>query len=151
MPERSDTSEYIKEWYKGSVSLWYILSGKNWKAQETSEWYCLKVRKECENEKVSWSDYVSIFKTRNPDIPESFYGKWADPPPKPEMRKPKEKDYCIPTNQSELDDLMNNMRKSGFNKEGVIQILKERKIKFDAAMDEYEKARKETNLNSKCH
>ena len=67
------------------------------------------------------------------------------------MRKPKENDYFIPTNQSELDYLMNNMRKSGFNKEGVIQILKERKIKFDAAMDKYEKARKETHFNSECH
>ena len=103
------------------------------------------LRKECENEKV-----FTIFKTRNPDIPESFYGKWADPPPKPEMRKPKEKDYCIPTNQSELDDLMNNMRKSGFDKEGVIKILKERKTKFDAAMEEYERERMKTNFNPEC-
>ena len=66
------------------------------------------------------------------------------------MRKPNEKDYSIPTNQSELDDLMNNMRKSGFDKEGVIQILKERKTKFDAAMEEYERERMKTNFNPEC-
>ena len=108
------------------------------------------LRKDCENEKVSWKDYVSNFKTRNPEIPESFYGKWGDLPSKPEMRKPNEKDYSIPTNQSELDDLMNNMRKSGFDKEGVIQILKERKTKFDAAMEEYERERMKTNFNPEC-
>ena len=108
------------------------------------------LRKDCENEKVSWKDYVSSFRTRNPEIPESFYGKWGDLPSIPELRKPNEKDYCIPTNQSELDDLMNNMRKSGFDKEGVIKILKERKTKFDAAMEEYERERMKTNFNPEC-
>ena len=105
------------------------------------------LRRDCTSQKVSWNDYIGIFKNENPDIPESFYGKWADAPPQPEMRKPNEKDFFLPTNQVELDEMMSNMQKSGFDRDAVIQIFKERKAKYDLAKAEYERA---YNSESQC-
>ena len=44
-------------------------------------------------------------------------------PPQPEMRKPNEKDFFLPTNQVELDEMMSNMQKSGFDREKRSMIL----------------------------
>ena len=63
------------------------------------------------------------------------------------MRKPNEKDFFLPTNQVELDEMMSNMQKSGFDRDAVIQIFKERKAKYDHAKDEYERS---YNSESQC-
>ena len=63
------------------------------------------------------------------------------------MRKPNEKDFFLPTNQVELDEMMSNMQKSGFDKGAAIQIFKERKAKYDLAKEEYERA---YNSESQC-
>ena len=86
----------------------------------------------------------------NPDIPDSFYGKWSDVKSKTEKKKPNEKEFSLPTTQDELDEMMINMKKSGFDKDAVIKIFKERKARYDQAVDEYEKAVTESLSTSQC-
>ena len=69
------------------------------------------LRKECQNEKVGWLDYVGIFMQENPEIPESFYGKWAEKLSKTDG-KPTEKDFYLPSNQEELDEMMLHCKKT---------------------------------------
>ena len=46
----------------------------------------------------------------------------------------------LPTTQEELNEMMSNMKKSGFDKEAIMQVFKERKAKLNQALEEYEKA-----------
>ena len=46
--------------------------------------------------------------------------------------------------------MMNNMKKSRFDKESVIKILKERKAKFDQATEEFENSMTDVTPNSQC-
>ena len=113
------------------------------------------LRKDCENERVTWNDYVGIFKCQNPDIPESFYGtSSAHPsknPSKNSCHRPTEKEFNIPTTQDELNEMMSNMRKSGFDKEAMMQIFKERKVKLNKALEEYEKKTESLQHIPTCH
>ena len=36
------------------------------------------LRKDCNEEKVSWAEYVRKFRSENPDISDEFYGKWIE-------------------------------------------------------------------------
>ena len=36
------------------------------------------IRKDCQNNKKQWIDYVSDFMNTNPDIPKEFYGRWSE-------------------------------------------------------------------------
>ena len=36
------------------------------------------LRKNCTEEKLSWADYNKIFRSKNPEIPDEFYGKWIE-------------------------------------------------------------------------
>ena len=65
-------------------------------------------------------------------------------------KKPNEKEFSLPTTQDELDEMMINMKKSGFDKDAVIKIFKERKARYDQAVDEYEKAVTESLSTSQC-
>ena len=89
--------------------------------------------------------------SENPEIPESFYGKWSGKPTKKNScKKPTEKDFNIPTTQDELNDMMSNMRKSGFDKDAMMQVFKERKAKLNQALEEYEKSNGDNTSNSTC-
>ena len=35
------------------------------------------MKKDCKSPKIQWIDYVSQFMDKYPDIPDSYYGKWA--------------------------------------------------------------------------
>ena len=62
------------------------------------------LRKDCKNEKVTWHDYVGIFKSQNPDIPESFYGNPSVKSSNNSCQRPTEKDFNIPTTQDEQNE-----------------------------------------------
>ena len=108
------------------------------------------IRKDCENEKISWKDYIEIFKEENPEIPASFYGKWSENTTLSSKKKPTEKDFNIPTTQDELNEMMTNMMKSGFDKEAMMNIFKDRKAKLIQALEEHEKVSNECSINHQC-
>ena len=109
------------------------------------------LRKDCENEKITWHDYIGIFKSQNPDIPESFYGNPSVKMSNNTCQRPTEKDFNIPTTQDELNEMLSTMKKSGFDKEAMMQILQERKSKLDKALEEYEKKTESRPFIPTCH
>ena len=46
--------------------------------------------------------------------------------------------------------MMSNMRKSGFDKDAMMQVFKERKAKLNQALEEYEKSNGDNTSNSTC-
>ena len=65
--------------------------------------------------------------------------------------RPTEKEFNIPTTQDELNEMMSNMRKSGFDKEAMMQVFKDRKAKLNQALEDYDKKRESQPNNSPCH
>ena len=53
------------------------------------------IRKNCNEEKLSWSDYVKMFRSMNPEIPDDFYGKWFEIFKTAKM--PDKSDFNLPT------------------------------------------------------
>ena len=65
-----------------------------------------KVRNKCTEEKVSWTDYVSIFRTENPEISDDFYGKWIQVIKEDVSKRPCEKDFNLPSTKEECDQMI---------------------------------------------
>ena len=61
------------------------------------------LRKNCSNEKVSWLEYVSKFKTDYPEIPDEFYGKWLEKVGESQQLCPTERDFHIPKDECILN------------------------------------------------
>ena len=85
------------------------------------------MRKDCKEEKVSWADYVKIFRSENPDIPDDFYGKWIGVIEKNLIKRPLEKDFNLPTTKEECDQMFSMMTACGIDKAAGITMLKEEK------------------------
>ena len=105
------------------------------------------IRKDCSSDKISWHDYVGIFMQENPDIPLDFYGKWSDNLTKAPKLRSNESDFSIPTTKDELNEMMHNLKKSGFGKDDMMKIFKERKEKFEKAKNDYEQEQNSHNVN----
>ena len=93
------------------------------------------LRKNCNEEKLSWADYVKMFRSKNPEIPDDFYGKWIEIFKAAKM--PNESDFNLPTTKEECDEMFSHMSSCGIDREAGIKMLKERKEKYEAAIKEY--------------
>ena len=63
------------------------------------------------------------------------------------MMRPTESDFSIPTTKDELNEMMQNLKKSGFGNEDMMKIFKERKEKFEKAKNDYEQEQNSHNVN----
>ena len=104
------------------------------------------LRKDCTEEKLSWADYVTSFRSGNPEISDDFYGKWIDLVKKVSIKRPSEKDFNLPTTKDECEKMLNLMTACGIDRAKSITMLKERKEKFEQAVKEY-KSQREQNAN----
>ena len=91
------------------------------------------LRKDCNNDKVSWKDYVKGFKQSNPEFPDLFYGKWSELQKTPAKIGPTEKDFNIPTTQSEWEEMKRMLSQCGVDEESAKSMIKERLLKFEKA------------------
>ena len=92
------------------------------------------LRKDCENEKLSWSEYVKKFRLRYPEIPDEFYGKWIN---KKKLQRPTEADFHLPKNQEEWNILKSNMLSCGFDESKISSMMQERLENFKKALTEF--------------
>ena len=74
-----------------------------------------------------------MFRSDNPEIPDDFYGKWIEILKNTSMKKPNEKDFNLPTNRDEFEQMIAIMNSCGIDRATGITMLKERKSKFDLA------------------
>ena len=58
------------------------------------------LRKDCTEEKVSWPEYIKMFRLENAEIPVDFYGKWAETFKQEVQVAPREQDFNLPTSLS---------------------------------------------------
>ena len=76
-------------------------------------------------------------------MPDDFYSKWSNlienksgsewmNPTCPDI-----KDYNLPTNQEEWDEMLSKMMECGINKESGVEIIRKRKDDFIKAMNDY--------------
>ena len=65
----------------------------------------MHLRKDCENEKVTWNEYIKRFKQKHPEIPDHFYGKWYNLALKHHSKCPTEKDFNLPTSKEEWEEM----------------------------------------------
>ena len=84
----------------------------------------------------------------NADIDKEFYGDLylrieKEIKKNKVVTRPKPEDYFLPRNQTELDKLKSRMRECGIDDERAMEMLKERKEKFDKAIIEYETSKNE--------
>ena len=63
------------------------------------------LRKDCNNDKVTWADYVRSFKHSNPEFPDLFYGKWSDLSKSKQGTCQTERDFNIPTCKAEWEEI----------------------------------------------
>ena len=94
------------------------------------------LRKNCESEKKSWFDYVRKFMNENVEINKEFYGGLYERIKKESKTtkaatRPKPDDYCLPRSQIELDKLLSRMTECGIDDARAMEMLKERKEKFE--------------------
>ena len=109
--------------------------------------YEAHLRKNCEGEKKTWFDYVWKFMSENDEIDKEFYGGLNERMKKDSKKtksaaRPKPKDYFLPRSQVELDKLLSRMKECGIEYVRAMEMLRERKEKFDKAITEYK-----TNVN----
>ena len=95
------------------------------------------LRRDCENEKITWPAYVKKFILENPEIPKELYGscygrvmkeyhqKVSSTKPKPVMR-----DFNLPELQSEWDLMIKKLGECGFDQMKAVSIIKERKCLY---------------------
>ena len=104
------------------------------------------LRKDCIEEKLSWADYLTSFRSENPEISDEFYGKWIEIVKEYSIKRPCEKDFNLPSTKEECDQMFNLMTACGIDRATGITMLKERKEKFEQAVKEYE-SKKDQNAN----
>ena len=95
------------------------------------------LRKDCTEEKKSWADYILQFRSENPEIPDNFYGKWIEIVRDESIKRPTEKDFCLPTTSEECDQIYAIFQSCGIDETTGMKMLKERKERFDSALKEY--------------
>ena len=76
-----------------------------------------------------------MFRSKNPEIPDDFYGKWFEIFKTAKM--PDKSDFNLPTTKEECDEMFSHMSSCGIDKEAGIKMLKERKEKYEAPVKEY--------------
>ena len=101
--------------------------------------YGRHLRKDCTEEKVSWPEYIKRFRLENKEIPDDFYGKWAETFKQEVQVAPREQDFNLPTTKVELEEMLSLMYKCGIERSTAVTMLRERKEKFDLAVENYSK------------
>ena len=100
------------------------------------------LRKDCTEEKLSWSDYLKLFRSKNPEILDELWIKII----KDDYSKmPKETDFNLPTTKEECDQILALMLSCRIDRVTGISMLKERKEKFELAVKVYNS--KKTQIN----
>ena len=81
------------------------------------------LRKDCNNEKLPWADYVTNFKDHNPEIPDEFYGKWLKKASLLVLECPTEKQFHLPSCKAEWDELKSTMIGCGIEESKIIHAI----------------------------
>ena len=107
------------------------------------------LRKNCNEPKKKWTDYIKIFRESNPDIPDDFFGEFANRTvnKKSQESGPKPEDFGLPMNESEWEVMWSKMKECGINKEKAVEIMRERQDKYDKASKSF----KEAESNKYCN
>ena len=96
------------------------------------------LRKDCEEEKKSWFDYVRKFMAENAEIDKEFYGGHYDRVLKDSQKsqaasRPAPEDYNLPKSRADLDKLLQRMKACGIDETKAMEIIKEKKVKYNKA------------------
>ena len=70
------------------------------------------LRKDCNNPKISWTDYVNKFSNEYAEIQ---YKKWIEQIGKTKLKCPSEKDLNLPTSRTEWDEMNQMMNQCGID------------------------------------
>ena len=123
------------------------------------------LRKDCEGSKVTWAEYIKLFKEKNPTISDDFYGenlerfdsskktKFSTKEPfiaprngeewSALMKKiqitggPKPDDFLLPVTETDWNGMLKKMQECGIEKSKAIEMMKERRAKFVKACETY--------------
>ena len=90
------------------------------------------------------TNYVKIFRSKNPEIPDEFYGKWIELIRENSDKMPNASNFNLPTTKEECEQMIAIMSSCGIDRVTGMSMLKERKARFDSAVDEY-KLKKDKN------
>ena len=101
--------------------------------------YGKHLRRDCNEKKITWKDYVEYFVESNPDIPLDFYGSGLERQVKTKkVNRPQPKDFGLPKTEEEFTKMMNKMEECGFSRSKANEIMKERREKYFKAKQEFE-------------
>ena len=123
------------------------------------------LRKDCEESKVTWTEYIKLFKEENPSIPDDFYGSNLERFDSSSKQKkkakeqfvaprnglewsalmkriqtsggPKPEDYSLPMTENDWNEMLMKMESCGIEKPKAIEMMKERRAKFTKACELY--------------
>ena len=105
------------------------------------------LRKTCKEKKLTWFDYIKKFRNENQDIPDDFYGDVIERANrKKKLTEPKPEDFSLPRNKSEWEAMLSKMKECGIEEEKVVEMMKERKGKFEKAYEAYTKKPQKSNV-----
>ena len=101
------------------------------------------LRKDCEEEKKTWFDYIRKFMSENDEIEKEFYGGHYERVLKDSKKskaasRPEPEDYNLPKCQAELVKLLQKMKDCGIDNTKAMEIIKEKKDQFDKDVALYE-------------
>ena len=106
------------------------------------------LRKDCNNEKLPWADYVRNFKDHNPEIPDEFYGKWFKKARIRVLECPTEKQFHLPSCKAEWEELKSTMIGCGIEESKINSIMQERLENYEQAMREFKENQKAIDIDS---
>ena len=94
------------------------------------------LRKDCEEDKKTWFDYIRKFMSENEEIENEFYGGHYERVLKDSKKlrsasRPEPEDYNLPRNKDDLVKLLQKMKDCGIDEKKAMEIIKEKKAQFD--------------------
>ena len=103
--------------------------------------YGKHLRKNCSEPKITWLDYIKIFRSLNPEIPDNFYGQRLEKLEKKINQEnkngPRPEDYNLPRSETEWNSMMSKMNDCGIDSSKASEIIREREKKFVTACEAF--------------
>ena len=92
-------------------------------------------------------DYIKKFRNANQDIPDEFYGEALERANRmTRQNAPKPEDFNLPKDKSEWDTMLVKLKECGIEDAKIVEMMMERKEKFDKALEEHAKNSKKSNV-----
>ena len=134
------------------VPEWLPIHGKRIKiCYKNVKWLC-KIcygphnKKDCDAEKLTWTEYVDKFAEENPELPGDFYGNYWEKQAtknmqnrsiKPKLVKPGPSDFGVPVSKEDYNVVLIEMMKTGMNYDVATADIKARITEYKKACHEY--------------